>query len=82
MFCFQCEQTRKSKGCATRSAARQGRGRFRPAGPADPSDRRPRPISQAAGGARRADAAADSFIAYALFTTLTNVNFDRDRFFR
>ena len=81
MFCYQCEQTRKSKGCATEVGACgkdavvsdlqdllihqiEGLGQYRKR-------------LAALGGV---DAAADSFIAYALFTTLTNVNFDRDRF--
>ena len=81
MFCFQCEQTRRSKGCATEVGA-CGKD-------AVVSDLQDLLIHQLEGLGQyrkrlaalgRSDAAADSFIAFGLFTTLTNVNFDRNRF--
>lgn len=84
MFCFQCEQTMRTDagaGCATDKGACgkdevvsdlqdllnhqiMGIGQYR----------------KRLSALDRTDAKADSFIAYALFTTLTNVNFDRRRF--
>jgi hydroxylamine reductase len=84
MFCFQCEQTMRSDtsaGCATDKGA-CGKD-------AIVSDLQDLLIHQIKGIAQyrkllaalgQTDAAADSFIAYATFTTLTNVNFDRRRF--
>jgi len=81
MFCFQCEQTRRSKGCSTQVGACGKE--------ADVSDLQDLLIHQLKGLAQyrkrlaalgQTDAKADSFIAFGLFTTLTNVNFDRNRF--
>lgn len=84
MFCFQCEQTMRSDtaaGCATDKGV-CGKD-------AIVSDLQDLLIHQIKGLAQyrkrlaalgQTDAAADSFVAYALFTTLTNVNFDRRRF--
>ncbi|MDQ2081323.1 hydroxylamine reductase [Xanthobacteraceae bacterium Astr-EGSB] len=84
MFCYQCEQTRQTEqgaGCLTKRGA-CGKD-------ATVSDLQDVLIHQITGIAQyrrlmaalgRTDAKADSFVAYGLFTTLTNVNFDRDRF--
>lgn len=81
MFCFQCEQTFKGQGCnkigvcgkTPRVAAMQ-----------DLLVHGLKHVGfyttevQALGGAT--DAALDRFVLYALFSTLTNVNFDESRF--
>jgi hydroxylamine reductase len=84
MFCFQCEQTRQTElgaGCST------GRGAC--GKDATVSDLQDVLVQQIIGIAQyrkrlaalgTTDAEADSFITYGLFTTLTNVNFDRERF--
>jgi hydroxylamine reductase len=84
MFCFQCEQTARTDtgaGCAT---AKGVCGKDAPT-----SDLQDLLIYQLKGLGQYAhllhlrgepDTAADSFILYALFTTLTNVNFNRARF--
>jgi hydroxylamine reductase len=84
MFCFQCEQTARTDtgaGCAT---AKGVCGKDETT-----SDLQDLLIYQLKGIGQyahllhqqgRPDAAADSFILYALFTTLTNVNFNRARF--
>src|SRR5690349_11813141 len=84
MFCYQCEQTTRTEtggGCATDKGVcgkdevtadlqdlliyqLQGIGQY----------------SSRLHAVGKADAAADSFTLYALFTTLTNVNFNRQRF--
>jgi len=84
MFCFQCEQTARTDsevGCAT---AKGVCGKDETT--ADLQDIlifQLKGIGQYASrlhGLGKPDAAADSFILYALFTTLTNVNFNRARF--
>lgn len=84
MFCFQCEQTMKTEAGAGCAATRGVCGKDEVT--ADLQDLlvyQIKGIGQyrkrlaAAGGA---DQAADSFMCYALFTTLTNVNFNRARF--
>ncbi len=84
MFCFQCEQTTKTDtgaGCATAKGV-CGKDEVT-------ADLQDVLIYQLKGlgqySARlhalgQPDAQADSFILYALFTTLTNVNFNRARF--
>ena len=84
MFCFQCEQTTKTDegaGCASIKGVCG-----KDEATADLQDVL---IYQLKGSGQYAarlhalgqpDAAADSFICYALFTTLTNVNFNRARF--
>jgi hydroxylamine reductase len=84
LFCFQCEQTRETEtgaGCVTKRGA-CGKD-------AVVSDLQDLLIHQITGIGQyrkrlsalgRIDAQADSFIAHGLFTTLTNVNFDRERF--
>ena len=84
MFCFQCEQTMRtpaSAGCATAMGVcgkdqvtadlqdlliylLKGIGQYR----------------SRLSALGRPDREADSFLLFAIFTTLTNVNFDRDRF--
>jgi hydroxylamine reductase len=85
MFCFQCEQTRRTDegaGCFIRDKGACGKD-------ATVSDLQDLLIHQITGIGQyrqrlaalgRTDAAADSFIAHGLFTTLTNVNFDSGRF--
>jgi hydroxylamine reductase len=84
MFCFQCEQTARTDtgaGCATTKGV-CGKDEAT-------SDLQDVLIHQLKGIAQyasrlhklgQADAEADSFILYGLFTTLTNVNFNRNRF--
>lgn len=84
MFCYQCEQTARTRngdGCQT-SVGTCGKDELT-------SDLQDlliylvKGISQYAHRARAVgivDAAADRFVLDALFTTLTNVNFDSDRF--
>ncbi len=84
MFCFQCEQTTKTDAGAGCSTAKGVCGKDEAT-----ADLQDVLIYQIKGlgqySARlhalgKADAAADSFIIYGLFTTLTNVNFNRARF--
>jgi hydroxylamine reductase len=84
MFCYQCEQTTKTDvgaGCATDKGV-CGKDEIT-------ADLQDLLIYQLQGIGQystrlhalgKADAAADSFTLYALFTTLTNVNFNRQRF--
>ncbi len=84
MFCFQCEQTNRTEtaaGCATTKGVCG-----KDAVTADLQDlliHQLKGIAQyrtrlaALGGS---DPAADSFVLFAMFTTLTNVNFNRARF--
>ena len=82
MFCFQCEQTSKSTGCTSygvcgkdpETAALQDLLVYAAKG-----------ISQYAHRARQlgaVDAEVDRFVMEALFTTVTNVNFDPDNLCR
>ncbi|MDR3414354.1 MAG: hydroxylamine reductase [Formivibrio sp.] len=84
MFCFQCEQTTKTDigaGCATAKGVCG-----KDEATADLQDvliYQLKGIGQYSARLHalgHADAAADSFTLYALFTTLTNVNFNRARF--
>ncbi len=84
MFCFQCEQTAKSDAGAGCASTKGVCGKDEAT-----ADLQDVLIYQLKGigqySARlhalgHPDAAADSFILYALFTTLTNVNFNRARF--
>ncbi|MBL8209102.1 MAG: hydroxylamine reductase [Bryobacterales bacterium] len=84
MFCYQCEQTTRTDlggGCATQKGV-CGKDETT-------ADLQDLLIYQLKGIGQysyrlhqlgQADAAADEFIRYALFTTLTNVNFNRARF--
>ena len=84
MFCFQCEQTAKTEAGAGCASAKGVCGKDEAT--ADLQDvliYQLKGIGQYLMRLRalgRSDAAADSFILYALFTTLTNVNFNRARF--
>ncbi len=84
MFCYQCEQTAKSDAAAGCASAKGVCGKDEAT--ADLQDvliYQLKGIGQYAARLRalgQPDAAADSFILYALFTTLTNVNFNRARF--
>jgi hydroxylamine reductase len=84
MFCFQCEQTSRTEtqvGCASTKGV-CGKDEVT----ADLQDlliHQLKGIGQYVARLRAlgvADAEADSFLLYALFTTLTNVNFNRARF--
>ena len=84
MFCFQCEQTTRGPagaGCATDKGVCG-----KDEATADLQDvliHQLKGIGQYVSRLRTlgvADAAADTFILYGLFTTLTNVNFNRGRF--
>ena len=79
MFCNQCEQTRKGTGCTTHGVCGK-----QPdvAALQDLLTYALRGVSHYALEARRlgiVDAGLDRFVAGALFSTLTNVNFDADR---
>jgi len=84
MFCYQCEQTTRTEtgaGCATAKGVCG-----KDEATADLQDLliyQLKGIGQYSSrlhGLGKADAAADHFILFALFTTLTNVNFNRTRF--
>ena len=84
MFCFQCEQTARTEAGAGCASAKGVCGKDEAT-----ADLQDVLIYQAKGLGQylmrlralgQSDAAADSFILYALFTTLTNVNFNRARF--
>lgn len=84
MFCYQCEQTTRTEtgaGCATAKGVCG-----KDEATADLQDLliyQLKGIGQYSSrlhGLGKADAAADHFILFALFTTLTNVNFNRARF--
>ncbi len=79
MFCYQCEQTAKGTGCTTVGVCGKG---------ADTADLQDllvyaaKGISMYAHRARQlgaSDRGIDVFVVEALFSTLTNVNFDPDR---
>lgn len=79
MFCFQCEQTAQGKGCTVSGVCGK---RADAAALQDLLIHVARGVSQyahraAALGAR--DAEVDTFVVEALFTTVTNVNFDPER---
>ncbi len=84
MFCFQCEQTARTETGAGCASAKGVCGKDEAT--ADLQDiliYQLKGIGQYASRLRalgQPDGAADSFILYALFTTLTNVNFNRTRF--
>ena len=84
MFCFQCEQTAKSDAGAGCASAKGVCGKDEAT--ADLQDvliYQLKGIGQYSGrlhALNKPDAAADGFILYAMFTTLTNVNFNRARF--
>jgi len=81
MFCFQCEQTAKGEGCQTNRGVCG-----KPADVAAMQDLlvyAVKGLSQYAVEGRRVgvvDAAVNTFTNEALFSTLTNVDFDPDRF--
>jgi len=86
MFCFQCEQTTRSKrngdGCGVGDVGICGKD----ANTSDLQDLLVHGVKGIAQYAKRArdlgatDNKADSFMLYGLFTTLTNVNFSAERF--
>src|SRR5271157_1036217 len=84
MFCFQCEQTAKSDAGAGCASTKGVCGKDEAT--ADLQDvliYQLKGIGQYSArlhARNKPDAAADSFILYAMFTTLTNVNFNRARF--
>ena len=84
MFCFQCEQTAKSDAGAGCASTKGVCGKDEAT--ADLQDvliYQLKGIGQYSArlhALNKPDAAADSFILYAMFTTLTNVNFNRARF--
>ena len=84
MFCYQCEQTTRTESGAGCSTTKGVCGKDEAT-----ADLQDLLIYQLKGIGQytsrlhklgKGDAAADSFILYALFTTLTNVNFNRARF--
>lgn len=85
MFCFQCEQTMRSETGAAGCGGPKGVcGKDEATGDLqDVLIHQLKGIGQYAVRLQalgRRDAEADSFVLYALFTTLTNVNFNRTRF--
>ncbi len=79
MFCYQCEQTAKGTGCTTAGVCGKTP---EAANLADDILHICGAISQYAHGARELQAKtpeADLFVVQALFTTVTNVNFDPAR---
>jgi len=84
MFCHQCEQTERSNGVAGCTTDRGNCGKDAPT--SDLQDlllHAVEGVAQYASAARQlgqADPQANRFILHAVFSTLTNVNFDADRF--
>eukprot|EP00929_Paragymnodinium_shiwhaense_P103181 TRINITY_DN664_c0_g1_i1.p1 TRINITY_DN664_c0_g1~~TRINITY_DN664_c0_g1_i1.p1 ORF type:complete len:341 (-),score=44.52 TRINITY_DN664_c0_g1_i1:1148-2170(-) len=83
MFCYQCEQTAYNKGCVTVGLCGK---RPKVSALQDMLIHMCKGISQYAHAARQlkpgaSDPEVDRFVLHAIFTTLTNVNFDRRRFF-
>ena len=79
MFCYQCEQTAKGTGCTTGGVCGKD---DRTATLQDALVYQVKRIGQYANRARKLgarDAGVDAFILEALFTTVTNVNFDPAR---
>jgi len=80
MFCYQCEQTAKGQGCTVRGVCGKD---AETAALQDLLVYAVKGLSMYAHRARQLearDAEADVFVLEALFATLTNVNFDPDRF--
>jgi hydroxylamine reductase len=80
MYCYQCEQTAKSQGCTKRGVC----------GKDDETAKLQDVLLQITKGismfahrarkyAKKSDAQVDAFVIEALFSTVTNVNFDADR---
>ena len=79
MFCYQCEQTARGTGCTVHGVCGKAPDT---AALQDLLIHVTKGISRYAHGARRlgkSDRAVDRFVIEALFTTVTNVNFDPDR---
>jgi len=79
MFCYQCEQTAKGTGCTSFGVCGK---RPDTAALQDLLVYAAKGVSQYAHRARKlglSDTAADVFVLEALFTTVTNVNFDSER---
>ena len=79
MFCYQCEQTAKGSGCTTKGVCGKDADT---AALQDLLSHAAEGISMYAYRARKLDAkdrGIDAFIVEALFTTVTNVNFDPQR---
>ncbi|MFA7159399.1 MAG: hydroxylamine reductase [Kiritimatiellia bacterium] len=79
MFCYQCEQTAKGTGCTTAGVCGKD---ARTAALQDLLIHQCKQIGHYAHQARQAgarDPGVDSFIHDALFSTITNVNFDPER---
>ena len=79
MFCFQCEQTSKGTGCMTRGVCGKD---AETAALQDALTHVAKGIAMYAHRARQLGASArdvDVFVIDALFTTVTNVNFDPER---
>lgn len=80
MFCYQCEQTAKSEACTMHGVCGKG------PEVAALQDLLVHGVKSIAAYAHRAselgvrDQEVDEFVSYALFTTLTNVNFDAEDF--
>ena len=82
MFCFQCEQTAKGEGCTKIGVCGK---QPEVAALQDLLIYTVKGLSQAANAARQACIVDDSinrFTCEAIFSTLTNVDFDPDRFFK
>ena len=80
MFCYQCEQTFKGKGCTHKGICGK---KPEIAALQDLLVHALKGLSVAADAGRRVgvtDAKTDRFVCMALFATLTNVDFDPDRF--
>lgn len=84
MFCYQCEQTQFDNGIAACTGSRGQCGKDAPT--SDLQDVLIHVVKGIGQYTRRAralgasDPAIDRFVMFAVFTTLTNVNFDADKF--
>jgi len=80
MFCYQCEQTAKGEGCTVRGVCGKEE---QTASLQDLLTFALKGLGQVAAGAREAgvsDPEVNRFTCEALFSTITNVNFDSNRF--
>ena len=80
MFCIQCEQTAKGTGCTQYGRVRQGPAGRGAAGSAGVRRQGHRPVCPPGVPVGARDRDVDVFTVKALFSTLTNVNFDPQRF--
>ena len=80
MFCYQCEQAANGEACVTMGVCAKN---AEVAALQDNLIQGLKAVSALAHSARqkgKSDPGIDAFVPYAMFTTLTNTNFDREAF--